>query len=161
MFDAISIVADSIVKKYQYDKTIEAKIVSVAQKEKGIYKVEYENALFDAYSSDTQSYYENETVYVSVPQGDFSKQKHIIGRKVDLEKAPDRTFNFKMPFDNFVGLKDLTAESPYAFGKRGYNANYPGHGKTSEAYQDYEDTVEPFRQALNDLEINYNLKRGV
>ena len=158
MFDAISIVADSIVKKYQYDKTIEAKIVSIAQKEKGIYKVEYENALFDAYSSDTQSYYENETVYVSVPQGDFSKQKHIIGRKIDLEKAPDRTFNFKMPFDNFVGLKDLTAESPYAFGKRGYNANYPGHGKTSEAYQDYEDTVAPYKQLLDGLERTYNLR---
>jgi hypothetical protein len=44
-----------------------------------------------------------------VPRGDFTKQKHIIGRKVDLEAAPDKVFNFKMPFDDFVGLESLTA----------------------------------------------------
>ena len=156
MFDAIGIIADSIVKKYQYDKTIEAKIISTAQKDKGIYKVEYENAIFDAYSSDTQSFYENETVYVSIPQGDFSKQKHIIGRKIDTEKAPDKVFNFKMPFDNFVGLQDLTKESPYAYGKKGFLANYPEHGKASEIYAEYTEAVEPYRRDLNTLEETYN-----
>jgi len=53
ILQAIDIVATSRVKKYQYDETIEAKIISTSRRAEGIYKVEYENGKFDAYSSDT------------------------------------------------------------------------------------------------------------
>ena len=93
----------------------------------------------DAYSND--SYYKNEIVYVHIPNGDFSKQKHIVGRKVDIEKAPNRTFNLRMPFDDFVGIEKLTEQTPYIFGKRGYLANYPKHGNNYIFDQDYLDAV--------------------
>lgn len=145
LLDAISIVAEGVAKKYQYDQTIEAKIISVARKDQGIYKCEYENAIFDAYSNDTQSFYENETVYVNVPRGDFTKQKHIIGRKVDLEAAPDKVFNFKMPFDDFVGLESLTAQIPYARDSRnGFWANYAMHGNKQEVSDQYLALLQPY-----------------
>ena len=157
LLDAISIVAESVAKKYKYDQTIEAKIVSVARKDQGIYKCEYEEAIFDAYSSDTQSFYENETVYVNVPQGDFSKQKHIIGRKMDLEKAPNKTFNFKMPFDDFVGLENLTIENPYVRPKSyGFWANYALHGNKQETSSEYNSVIRQYTTRLSAADNNYN-----
>jgi len=82
--------------------------VSTKEKTNGIYKVEFEDAIFDAYSNDNSRYYEGDTVYVHIPKGDFSQQKHIVGRKVDIENEPERTFTFKMPFDDFLSLEDLT-----------------------------------------------------
>jgi len=136
LLDAISIVSENIVKKYKYDQTIEAKVISTARKSEGIYKVEYENGKFDAYTQDTATYYENEVVYVMVPMGDFTKQKYIIGRKVDAgTEAATYNFNFKMPFDRFVGLEDLTHDS--TFTSKGYLANKPEHGCKTENEQDY------------------------
>lgn len=157
LLDAISIVAEGVVKKYQYDQTIEAKILSVARRDEGIYKCEYENAIFDAYASGTQNYYENETVYVNIPKGDFSKQKHIVGRKVDLEEAPNRTFNFKMPFDDFVGLESLTIESPYTReASKGFLANYPEHGSHQEVDANYLTLLEPYQIQLAGIDETYN-----
>jgi len=60
---------------------------------------------------------------------------------VDIEKAPNRTFNLRMPFDDFVGIESLTAQTPYIFGKRGYLANYPKHGNDYKFDQDYVDAT--------------------
>ena len=62
-----------------------------------------------------------------VPKGDYTKQKYIIGRKVD-ENSDEATynFNFKLPFDNFVGLENLTYQTEIA--EKSYLANHPQHG---------------------------------
>ena len=124
----MSIVSNSIIQKYHYDKTIEAKIVSVAQKDKGIYKVSYEDGKFDAYSSNNTPYHEGEIVYVTVPQGDFSKQKYIVGRKVDdKDENAYGSAVVTLPFDNFVSLQKLTQGE--IIPEKGYLANNPEHGK--------------------------------
>ncbi len=156
LFDAMSIVAKSVIQAQQYDKTIEAKIVSAERKEEGLYKVEYENAIFDAYSAE-KHYCVNEIVYVHIPGGDFTKQKHIVGRKVDLEAAPDRTFNFKMPFDDFVGLESLTAKSLYVYGKKGFLANYPEHGKDFLVDDVYLNQIKPLQEQIEQLDTLYNV----
>lgn len=156
LLEAMTIVADSVVKAQAYDKTIEAKIVSAARKEEGLYKVEYENAIFDAYSADGR-YAENEIVYVHIPGGDFTKQKHIVGRKVDLEAAPDRTFNFRMPFDDFVGLESLTAKSLYVYGNKGFLANYPAHGSDFQVDDTYINEIKPLQQTIENEDHKYNI----
>lgn len=76
------------------------------------------------------TYYENEVVYVMIPKGDFSKQKYIIGRKVDEDDGSSHTFHFKLPFDNFVGLENLTYEHQDETFK--YLANHPYHGVSTD-----------------------------
>lgn len=48
-----------------------------------------------------------------IPKGDFTKQKYIVGRITDKTDGENeaKTFNFRLPFDNFVGLEDLTVSN--------------------------------------------------
>jgi len=41
LFDAVDTIVKSRIQKLEYDQTVEAKIVSTTQRDKGIYKVEY------------------------------------------------------------------------------------------------------------------------
>lgn len=53
---------------------------------------------FNAYSSIT-SLRNDTVVYVTVPNGDFTQQKIIVGKQMDGE---DKTFLYTAPFDNFI-----------------------------------------------------------
>lgn len=106
-------------KQNKYDITVEATIIDVSKKPEGIYRVRTNGAEFEAYST-SGSYYKNDIVLVSVPNGDYTNQKFILGRKADADE--NVTFAFKLPFDDFIGLKDLSKKQPIA-GQ--YWANYP------------------------------------
>lgn len=106
-------------KQNKYDITVEATIIDVSKKPEGIYRVRTNGAEFEAYST-SGSYYKNDIVLVSVPNGDYANQKFILGRKADTDE--NVTFAFKLPFDDFIGLKDLSKKQPIA-GQ--YWANYP------------------------------------
>lgn len=58
-----------------------------------------------------------------VPQGDFKKQKFITGRKVE-ELLNESSFKLKLPFDDFIGLQNLT--KGLNFGVKSYIANHGG-----------------------------------
>lgn len=59
--------------------TLEAKIVKVLDKGRGIYKVQYLDNLLEAQSSNAAvTYNENDIVYIVVPEGDFTKQIVIL-----------------------------------------------------------------------------------
>ena len=78
-----------------------------------------QSATFDAYAPSDSSYYVNDTVYVKIPMGDYSKQKFILGRKVDKEIA-NSEFTLKQPLDNFVKLQECIDD---AFAAHSYAAN--------------------------------------
>ena len=68
-----------------------------------------------------------------VPKGDFTKQKYIIGRvtaKGDEEENSTKTFNFKLPFDNFIGLENLMTNNPML--ANSYLANKPEDGRKDD-----------------------------
>lgn len=68
-----------------------------------------------------------------IPKGDFTKQKYIIGRvtaKDDEEENSTKTFNFKLPFDNFVGLENLMVNNPML--TNSYLANKPQDGRKDD-----------------------------
>jgi len=68
-----------------------------------------------------------------VPKGDFTKQKYIIGRvtaKGDEEENSTKTFNFKLPFDNFIGLENLMTNNPML--ANSYLANKPVDGRKDD-----------------------------
>jgi hypothetical protein len=51
----------------------------------------------------------------------------IVGRKVD-ENVATQIFNFKLPFDDFIGLKHLNKDEEVK-SNGAYWANYPGFNK--------------------------------
>lgn len=120
---AIDTVIKGAIQDLKYDQTIEAIVTSSDKAADGVYTVKSETASFEAYSSNR--YYVNDTVYVMIPQGDFNKQKFITGRKVD-QVSTETTFTLKLPFDDFIGLQDLTEEFNFPEEELGYIANH-GH----------------------------------
>ena len=80
LLDAIELIADKKVAAARYDKTIQATIVSCVDAQAGKYKIKYQGNMFYAYSTDTSTTLNNGiSVYVNVPENDFSKVKTIIG----------------------------------------------------------------------------------
>ena len=67
------------VGKLDRDKTITATIVTCLNSLTQEYKVEYQNGTFSAFAPEGSSYRQNQTVYVLVPESDFTKKKMIIG----------------------------------------------------------------------------------
>ena len=80
LLDAMELIADKKVAAARYDKTIQATIVSCVDAQAGKYKIKYQGNMFYAYSTDTSTTLNNGiSVYVNVPESDFSKVKTIIG----------------------------------------------------------------------------------
>ena len=80
LIDAIDIIAESKVNAADYDKTIQATIVSCINAIKGQYKIRYQGNTFYAYAGNLDYQYEKgTTVYVLVPGNDFKQTKTILG----------------------------------------------------------------------------------
>lgn len=108
-------------KKNQYDITVDATVIDVTKKPDGVYRVKTTGAEFEAYAT-AGSYYKNDIVLVQIPNGDYKNPKFILGRKADVEA--NKTFSFKLPFDDFIGLINLDgAVGSTTFGN--YWANWP------------------------------------
>lgn len=77
LLQAIDILADAKVSKLQYDKTIQATIYRIENIDEGEYKVRYNGNIFSAYSDPNTTYKVDDSVYVTVPEGNFSNRKII------------------------------------------------------------------------------------
>ena len=129
LFGAMYEIARGVIAQQKYDITKECKIIEVYLDSKGertgIYKVKSQDATYDAYARQGDIYNLDQWVYVQVPNGDYNSSKFIIGQKVDKDDASD-VYNLKMPFDNFLGLYNLTLSTPME--EHGYWANNPTQG---------------------------------
>lgn len=82
---AIEYIVENAVKSADYDKTIEAVILSCADKATGQYRVQYQDAIFFAYSTNVDTIYSNgAAVYVLVPGNNFNNHKTILGTVANL-----------------------------------------------------------------------------
>lgn len=99
--EAIEILAEKIIDNANYDKTIQAQVVSCVDQEAGKYKIKYQNSYSYAYATSPEIHYSNGTyVYVQVPNGDMKKNKTILnaienskvdyGVAIDLEDEYDK-----------------------------------------------------------------------
>lgn len=85
--EAIQKMVDSSVQKAKYDKTITATIVKCEDEDTAKYRVRYKENYFSAYSQDTNVTYKNgASVFVQIPESDFSKTKLILGLAKDRDK---------------------------------------------------------------------------
>lgn len=91
-------IAQSVVDGVSYDKTILCTIVDDADRDNGNYRVSDGTSNFWAYS-ETKTFRNDEQVYVTIPNGDYSLQKLIIGKKKETE---EEAFNYVKPFENLM-----------------------------------------------------------
>ena len=90
LLKAMDILNAQALNSISFDKTITCKIETDKDKKDGKYEVSDGNRIFTAYSSDTRLR-SGDTVYVTVPEGNFENQKMIIGKKT---ADNDKPFNF-------------------------------------------------------------------
>ena len=102
ILEAMKVYYEEQAANLKHDFTVDATIVDVSKKADGVYTVQSDGARFQAYAT-AGSYYTNESVLVSIPNGDYNNQKFILGRKTDGDTI-NTTFSFKLPFDDFIGL---------------------------------------------------------
>ena len=78
--NVISKSAEKAVSQGNYDKTILATIQYCMDKTSGQYRIKYQNGYYVAYGGTQDSFYsEGSSVFVLVPQGDFTKKLFITG----------------------------------------------------------------------------------
>lgn len=163
LFDAIYAIATGVVESKNFDITKECKIVEIYTDSKGnrtgIYKVKSQNATYDAYAKKGENYYTGELVYVQIPNGDFNAQKFILGRKTDEDSGKD-TYNFELPFDNFLGLYSLTEYDPLNESK-GFWANCPYHGVEEEISKSDLIWSWPSQGTISDKDNIYATRLGI
>jgi hypothetical protein len=90
LLQAMDILNAQALNSISFDKTITCKIENDKDKKDGKYEVNDGNRIFAAYSTDTRLR-AGDTVYVTVPEGNFENQKMIVGKKTAKN---DKPFNF-------------------------------------------------------------------
>lgn len=102
LFQSIDIISKNQLKSLAFDTTVEATIIDANRAQDGIYTVSTGNSNFLAYSTEV-GYKENDAVMVTVPQGDYNKQKMIIGKQVDNTNTP---MIYKSPFQQLINVSN-------------------------------------------------------
>ena len=113
----MAIIANATTSNLSFDKTVECEVTNADKRDEGRYTVKSDEAQFEAFATADKTYYVHDIVYVTVPGGDFSRQKFIVGRKTDDNDA-STVYNLKFPFDDFVKLMkvDMTLHNePWGF----------------------------------------------
>lgn len=119
LFEAMKIVSQKQVESVSFDKTIEAVVTDASRAAEGIYQVSTGSSQFIAYSTET-GYKQNDAVMVTIPQGNFDKQKMIIGKQVDDTDSP---LIYKSPFQQFVNISNNLIYGSADLGTASYYAN--------------------------------------
>ena len=141
MMDGISVVAEAIAGTVVSDKTIECEVVKVLNAAKGIYTVKYTDNKFTAHSTNNSDAYKiGDSVYVLVPQGDFIKNKLIIGlveakEKNTVKKKTPKYFNEVS--ENLLKSIDEIQLCTYHSEERSYNLKEFSTAVLAENYKDF------------------------
>ena len=101
---SMAIIAQKAVNEIQCDKTIICTIVDNSKKDLGYYTVSDGNVKFTASSDSKYTYQVDDQVQVTIPQGDYSRQKVIIGKyTADDENIP---VAYVSPLETVITMTD-------------------------------------------------------
>lgn len=126
LYEAISYIAENVVNKADFDKTVQGTIVECVDSALGKYTVRYQDATFYAYSNNTNILYSKGTsVYILIPGNDTSRDKTILGsvKKLgtDYIRAIDDQQKYEIIGENLI---DNTYNYPYSFSSYKTETNY-------------------------------------
>ena len=91
LFQGVDILIDKKLENVSYDSTIICTILDASNSKNGQYRVTDGSVTYIAYS-DQSNYKNGDQVRVSVPMGDFSQKKFIVGRYVSDNDASPITY---------------------------------------------------------------------
>lgn len=100
LFQAIDILTAQKLGQLKYDKTLLCEIIDDTNKERGEYKVTDSSSVFIAYS-DVTTYKNGMSVYVTIPEGDYSNRKIITGRYVEEN---GEYYTYVEPFNSYLDI---------------------------------------------------------
>ena len=126
LLKAVKTVVDGVVEGLQFDKTVICNITNNTRADKGEYTVNDGSSTFLAYTDNTE-YPIGQSVYVTIPNGDYSKQKMITGKYM---ATGGDYYTYKSPWKNFVDITgDLIADDSSA-----NSASILANGKVIDNY---------------------------
>lgn len=102
LFTAVDTIVSKRIENLPYDKTITATITNIDHADEGAYIVDDGTTTFAAYSENTD-YQLNQQVYVNVPQGDYQKNRIIIGKYFPNDDNKFK-YNYVSPMNTFVNI---------------------------------------------------------
>ena len=109
VLSAIDTLVSNRIDKIEADKTVTATIVQCTNSLTGEYKVSYNGGTMWAYAQEGATYSQNATVYVLVPQGDFTQKKTIVSKAQALEDDSNITFvSSALSNYNLIGKNPIT-----------------------------------------------------
>lgn len=98
--EAVGTIVRKAVESISFDKTIVCTIKDDSGRENGEYIVTDGSSTFSAYSYDT-SLRNGNSVYVTVPEGNYDNEKLIIGKR---KSGTSVSYSYKEPFNRIVDL---------------------------------------------------------
>lgn len=104
---AVDEIITSKLQDLQYDITKLCTVVDDTYSNQGKYTVSDGTAKYDAFSTDI-SFKKGNNVLVTVPNGDYSMQKTIVGRVAATDTTP---FNYTSPMDTMIKITDDVLDS--------------------------------------------------
>ena len=112
LLKAVDVIVNKRIEDIALDKTIVASIEKCVDAAKGVYRVQYQGGSITVYARDGASYTPKTSVYVSIPQNDFSQKKWIIGKASQMTEDDNITAvsstlaNYQTVGKNVVSVKD-------------------------------------------------------
>lgn len=121
LIESIDYLINNRVNQLSLDKTVVATIKQCVDATANQYLLSYNGGSMYAYAQDGASYTESQTVYVLVPQGDFSQKKIIVGKASNVGEDGNINFISSALTDyNLVGSNVLTELVDFPIGLNTY-----------------------------------------
>lgn len=99
LMQSMDVLVNKRLSDLQFDKTIICTIVDASNAEKGEYEVTDGATTFTAYSKDV-TFKEEDSVYITIPNGDYGNQKLIVGKHV----SQGESLTYISPLDTFINI---------------------------------------------------------
>ena len=151
----ITQIVQSELKGIKYDKTVKCTISDDSGANYGYYKVSEGANEYVAYARENETYKNGDVVYITIPNGDYSEQKFIMGKGFDSNEP-----NYS-PLKNFIGVEK--AVNPTLIGIMANGEDIDGtpiHTKIIELPMEKIEGSEEFYQPSWIEKLNLDLNDG-
>lgn len=131
--ETIEAIAGNLIKKAEFDKTIQATIVACVDEATGKYKVKYQDNTFYAFTGDISKKYSKSTrVYVLVPGNDMTRDKTILGivGQAVPYSSTEKGASYEITSNNLIKRQSIVGYEIYS--GTAYNLNIYNNSDTSQ-----------------------------
>lgn len=124
ILDAIELIANNAVDNADYDKTIQAQILSCEDQLKGKYRCKFQDSVFYAYTENKDtSFASGSYVYVSIPGNNMSNKKLILGSTKELGVNYLSAAEGDQAYDQ-IGINCVLSENKFYLNSNNKNYKY-------------------------------------